>query len=192
MLAQKTEPHIPKITAIDVDPEAIEEACENFFHSPWNDRLKGLCSSVQTYRPHDRYDLIITNPPYFPNGKITADPKLAQARSTITLSHEDLIQAVLNLLSEHGRFALILPVAESMRFQSLAQAAGLGLNRICRVHSIPGDGHEVRHLMEFSRKHSEEPIEESLVIENGIRHHYSDAFKKLTKDFYLPSTLDHC
>src|ERR1035437_4301927 len=64
MLAQKSEAHI---TAIDIDPDSIVQAESNSMTSPWRDRIKAMNISLQdlTSISEKKYDLILTNPPFF-------------------------------------------------------------------------------------------------------------------------------
>jgi len=67
-----------------------------------------------------------------------------------------------------------------------------------RTHVRPAPGKALhRVLLEFSWA-AGQCRENELTIETGKRHHYTDAYQKLTKDFYLepgngsnPTDLDH-
>ena len=64
MLAQKCS---ASIDAIDIDENAFRQAHENFLISPWYFRLNCLHQSFQDFsvKHSGKYDLIVTNPPYF-------------------------------------------------------------------------------------------------------------------------------
>src|SRR5690554_7478352 len=62
MLAQKSD---AKITAIEVDLKAYEEALYNISISPWSDRIEILNVDFKDFEPKQKFDLIICNPPYF-------------------------------------------------------------------------------------------------------------------------------
>jgi len=64
MLAQRS---AARITAVDVDAECATQAAENFAASPWADRLDAVAVAVQRYDPVERFDLIVSNPPYIPS-----------------------------------------------------------------------------------------------------------------------------
>ena len=67
MLAQRS---AARITAVDVDAECATQAAENFAASPWADRLDAVAVAVQRYDPVERFDLIVSNPPYIPTDVI--------------------------------------------------------------------------------------------------------------------------
>ena len=66
MLAQRTEEHVT-IDAVELDPQAARQASENAADSPWAERIRVECADVLTGAPEQtaRYDLIVSNPPYF-------------------------------------------------------------------------------------------------------------------------------
>ena len=74
MLAQRFSPLSPgrvaggeAIYAIDIDEASFLQAKENFENSSWRNRIHAFHSSVQEFIPanNKKYDLIISNPPYF-------------------------------------------------------------------------------------------------------------------------------
>ncbi|HQK98610.1 MAG TPA: methyltransferase [Bacteroidia bacterium] len=62
MLAQKSTAFID---AIDIDRDSCSQAIENVSQSPWPDKIKIVNCPLQEFRPGKRYDLIVSNPPYF-------------------------------------------------------------------------------------------------------------------------------
>ena len=65
MLAQRS---AAWITAVDIDVECATQAAENFAASPWADRLDAVSVAVQRYDPVEKFDLIVSNPPYYVGG----------------------------------------------------------------------------------------------------------------------------
>ena len=72
-------------------------------------------------------------------------------RHDLSLTREELIQAVLKILTEEGLFTLILPAGVAETFISLAKASGLFLQRRLDVSAKPAS-RPLRTLMEFGRK----------------------------------------
>ena len=70
MLAQRS---AARITAVDVDAECATQAAENFAASPWADRLDAVAVAVQRYDPVERFDLIVSNPPYYVDSLLSPD-----------------------------------------------------------------------------------------------------------------------
>lgn len=168
------------VTAIDIDPAAVEEAADNFRNSPWDGILDAECVSFQEFSGRAgndaRFDLIVSNPPFFSASLKAPDERRSAARHTDTLGSALIIEGSLRLLAPQGRLAIILPVAEGMDFVAEAEPAGLHLIRMCRVSTKSGKPAK-RLLIEFSRE-ATAPVFEELALD-------SEAFRTLTAEFYL-------
>ncbi len=184
MLAQRSEK--AKITAIDIDEPAITQAAENVNTSPYASKISVRhCSLQDLAKNSDRkYDLIVTNPPYFVDSLKNNDINRSKARHTETLSHLELIEGVKQLLDLKGKFCLILPRNEALLFREAAQSKGLYLSRLLKIYTTKNKESEKRHLMQFEFRETEFS-ESSLVIEHEQHRHYTDEYKALTKDFYI-------
>jgi len=173
-----------RIDAIEIAPQAYEQAVENFESSKWSDRLFCYHGSLQTFTVEieEQYDLIVSNPPFFKRDNQIKDKGRAKARQNTTLSYADLLRCSAKLLSEKGRCAFIIPFLEEQKFLDLALENNLYPQRISHVK-----GHKTaaikRSLLQLSFTKSN-PIIDELVIEIS-RHNYTDAYKNLVKDFYL-------
>lgn len=185
MLAQKCG---CDIDAIDIDPEAAIEAKENVANCPWADRIHVQNVSLQDFSriTDDKYDLIVSNPPYFVDSLPSSEANRTAARHTVLLSFEDLINSAIKLLNKEGKLYVILPVKEGEQFVQLAASHHLHLRRITRVKSTP-DKIEKRWMMQFGFQGKPQISDSTLVMEKDpqVRHSYTDEYKELTKDYYL-------
>ncbi len=179
MLAQRNTE--AKIHAVEIDSTATQRARSNFDMSPWAERLDVECCAVQAFKPSEKFDLIISNPPYFVDSLLPPDAKRSTARHTHDLTFEELDKAVCRLLADDGRFALILPTAEFEKYLSITH---LHLVRRCDVH--PTTGAAVKRVMaEFAKSKIATPANENITIEQQRRGDYTEEYRVLTKDFYL-------
>lgn len=182
MLAQRSEAAL--IDAIEIDEGAYEQCVENFENSPWGDRLfcyhAGLDEFVEEIE--DRYDFIISNPPFYDAGTPADEEPRNRARHNFSLPFEELLEGVSLLLTPEGRFNTIIPYTSEASFITLASHFGLFPNRLTRVKGHR-DAEIKRSLLEFTLTEAPCAVSE-LVIEES-RHHYTDAYIALTKDFYL-------
>ena len=170
-----------KIHAVEIDETASKRARSNFDLSPWAERLEVECCAVQEFAPSEKFDLIISNPPYFVDSLLPPDAKRSTARHTHDLSFEELDKAVCRLLAEDGRFALILPTTEFDKYLAIKQ---LCLCRRCDVHPTVGSPTK-RVMAEFAKQKVDAVVLENITIEQERRGDYTEEYRTLTKDFYL-------
>ena len=173
-----------KIMAIDIDEDCVLQARQNATSSPWAERIEVINSPLQEFQSEVKFDVIISNPPYFADSMHSPNKQRTTARHTASLSFKDLAEGVLRLLTDDGLFAVILPTAESELLLSAVRGR-LFTWRRCEVWSTPESGAR-RIMLEL---HKEPPQDlatrEKIVIEEGGRHVYSQEYKALTADFYL-------
>ncbi|WP_421920785.1 tRNA1(Val) (adenine(37)-N6)-methyltransferase [Marinifilum sp.] len=184
MLAQRTNSD-SIIDAIEIDDSAYRQAEENINACPWKDRVNAVHNSFQDYSliSKKKYDVIVSNPPYFMNGLNAKEESRTKARNANHLPFEDLLVGVKKLLNMKGSFSVVLPIEEGDLFIRLAKLTGFGLKRKCKVLPNPGKPAK-RYLLELCLQDCE-CLNEELIVENGQRHVYSPQYIELTKDFYL-------
>ncbi|MEZ4858428.1 MAG: methyltransferase [Flavobacteriaceae bacterium] len=172
------------IDAVEIDDDAFEQCAENFETSPWADRLFCYHASIQEFASEieEKYDLIISNPPFYREDYKTENEARDTARFEDALPFQHLIVCAAHLLSESGTFAVILPKKEVDSFIALASENQLFPKRICEVKGTPSSTIK-RVLVEFSFRKLD-PKNETLTIEVS-RHQYTPEYKQLVKDFYL-------
>jgi tRNA1Val (adenine37-N6)-methyltransferase len=136
-----------------------------------------------TINNQHRFDLIVSNPPYFVDAYKSSEESRNQARHADQLPFIDFIQCAKLLLHENGKICIILPTRESIKFRELAAANHLFLTRIMHVKTTEYKD-EKRQLLQFELI-NKKLVDETLVIEQDERHNYSKEYKELTKDFYL-------
>lgn len=183
MLAQKTQ---ARIDAIDIDEEAFLQAKQNALDSKFASQITVIRISLQQYSKTttQKYNLIVTNPPYFEQSLKSSDEQRSHARHADVLPFEELLDGVLKLLDEKGKFCLILPTLEAEKFRALAEKKGLHLSKLLRVKSKIDKDTDKRHLMQFEVKPTEFS-EKTIAIELSERHQYTEDYKELTKDYYV-------
>jgi len=182
MMAQRSSAQV--IDAIEIDDSAYEQAVENFEASNWSDRLFCYHASFQEFFQEidDVYDLIISNPPFFTENYKSLNDVRNMARFEDSLPFEHLFMGVSQLLSEKGKFALIIPSREEDNVLDIAEKVGLFPHMITRVRgNMSSEIIRSLLLFGFDKVTSKE---EELIIEKS-RHTYTDAYIGLTKEFYL-------
>lgn len=181
MLAQKG---VAQVDAVDIDRASVEEAKVNFKASQWRDQLKAHCADIVEYQPNGKYDLIVSNPPFFSRFSKCDSERKSRARHTdLTLSNETLCQTVCRLLKPDGRFSVVLPYLESVGFLKVAESNGLHLRR--RMTIIPIAGKEPNRVnLELGFGSSETVMEEEFVIRDESNR-FTAQYGEFLKDYYL-------
>lgn len=182
ILAQRSNAEL--IDALEIDEHAHEQCVENFEQSPWGDRLFCYHASLKEFMDEidEKYELIVCNPPFYSEQFKTNDIQRNQARFQDAMPFHHLIEGVSKLLSQNGTFNVVIPFKEEQTFVHLASEFNLFPKHTLRVKGNP-KAEIKRSFIEFSfQKFSTKA--EQLIIETK-RHHYTDAYVKLTKDFYL-------
>jgi tRNA1Val (adenine37-N6)-methyltransferase len=181
MLAQKTNAYIQ---AIDIDENAFRQSNENFKISPWYNRLFSKHQSLQQFAEtyQHKFDLIITNPPYFHHASKPAIESRLNARHGDLLTFDDLLKGVIKLLKPDGRFYLILPCKEGLEFLDKAQRKEFFCRHILKVKT-KADKNEKRVIMEFGF-HFGIMTEKEIIIqeEDGS---FTQDYIDITSDYYL-------
>lgn len=190
MVAQRSSTFID---AIEIDEEAYYQALENCKKSKWSERIQVHHISLQKFvsSASKKYDVIISNPPYFSNSLQAASESRTMARHTCNLNFEELVDGIVSLLEHTGSFATILPLKEAEDFTAIAKRYNLYTNKICYVKTTCSKPAK-RVLMQFGFQKIT-PIEETLIIEDEPKtdatikdqRSYSTDYKNLTRSFYL-------
>ena len=183
MCAQRSEAFIE---AVEIDEKAFNQAVDNCRNSPWNNRIQVFHGPFQQFArlSEKKYDLIVSNPPYFRNSLKPQTSARMRARHDVHLNYESLIYWSATLLSPKGRLGVIVPFDDATHFTELAYLSGLYPLRLTKV--IPHAGKTyTRCLAEYSKRMDVSCITDELVIKREDRNEYTDDFKSLTGDFYL-------
>ncbi|MCH7402820.1 tRNA1(Val) (adenine(37)-N6)-methyltransferase [Belliella kenyensis] len=182
MLAQR----LPdaQIDAIEIDPKAYSQAKGNFTESPFSDRLKISQGAIQEYyhRRNSAYDLIVSNPPYYPDHLKSPNQQKNQAMHTDSLSFDDLVGSVDRLLQDDGEFWLILPSRQMNEFTQLAIKCNLYPKSSISIHD-KSERPPIRYIQCFARK-VQSVIEDQVIIKqsDGM---YTTQYSELLKEFLI-------
>ncbi len=183
MIAQRNSTAL--IDAIDIEEPAVHQAEFNVEQSPWHNRIKVRNISLQDFVPKtkNKYDLIVSNPPFFVNSLKAPLEERTNARHAYTLKHEELILLSKSILAPCGKICIILPVNEGESCADFAEKSGLFCSK--KVYVFPKPGKQAKRiLLEFCPEKKGTAVSH-LTIETEIRHQYTPEFSNLAKDFYL-------
>lgn len=173
-----------KIIGIEIDKYAVLQAKENINNSPWKNKINIIHTSLQDFNPPvEKFDMIISNPPFFQDSLKSPEKSRTHARHNETLKPGEIINFTLKHLSEKGLLAIIWPVEQGNKFIHMASEKNLFCQRITYVKPNPSKLPH-RSVMELGLNNTN-LLTNEIIIENGTRHHYTKEYKKLTEDYYL-------
>ena len=130
----------------------------------------------------NRYDLIVSNPPYFEQSLKSPFEHKTLTRHTDTLPYDELLNGISRLLTNKGKFCGVFPYTEGNVFIAKATTYGLFCNKRLNIQSKP-NRNTLRMLIQLEME--KKPIEESTLCIHDLEGNYTDEYKQLTADFYL-------
>ncbi|GAB3495604.1 methyltransferase [Spirosoma knui] len=174
------------VDAVEVDESAYGQAVENVTNSPFADRIHVTHSRIQDFALSDmyeRYDCILTNPPFYTNHLRSPDAAVNRALHTDELPFSDLLEAVVQLLRTDGQWWVLLPPYETGKLTELAQAHGLSPHlQLSLRHQATKPVFRV--ITGFSLA-QQQVTQDALTIYEPDGRTYTADFRELLRDFYL-------
>lgn len=171
------------IAAIDIDPEAVAEAAGNFAASPWGSRLRAQLCDFKQFAAEEKYDLIVSNPPYFMNGVLPSGGSRTVARHTTELTYRQLLEEAKPLLASGGRLAIVTPADCESQVTEDCAWCGYSPLRVTEVMPVAGAAPK-RLLWELVPRQCRLQERTQLAIEHSPLD-YTDEYRQLCRDFYL-------
>lgn len=170
------------IESIDTDENSVKQASENFNASPWHGRMKAYHEDARTFQSNPKFDLIVSNPPYFSNSLKPLTKTKLIAHHNDSLNYMQLCQAVSNNLNPNGSFWLILPTSIYSIFSVEATKQKLYCNKRIEISNKPSSPISL-FVSSWSKNATETKVEQFSI--HNSKGNYSSEFTELTKDFYL-------
>lgn len=179
MLAQKTN---AAIDAIEINKDAAQQAKENFMLSPWADKIHIHPAAIQQFAAFKKYDLIISNPPFFEDDLRSNDAHKNAAKHDTALTLQQLIDAFKQHLADDGCAFVLLPYHRTNYCKAIAANAGLFVNEILLVKQSP-QHHFFRSVIMLGKQQNN--CKEEIIIIHDDKRKYTAEFTHLLKDYYL-------
>ena len=179
MLAQSTS---SLIDALEIDGDSFEQARENVENSQWKHRIHLFHTDARTFHSEKKYDLIISNPPFFENDLASPEEKKNTAKHSTTLTLHELIEIVERFIHPNGSLAILLPAHRCQQFKQMAAVKNFHLLYQAMVRQTPK--HDFfRCMLIFSKQAFEKIGEEEIIIQQYGKN--TQYFAELMKEYYL-------
>ena len=180
-----------RISGIDIDAPAAEEAGINFSNSPWADSLTAKNISLEDFSTETgdrKFDLIVSNPPYYDASLTNPDARKTTARhtgatgeSTCGMSFREVLTFASGHLKEGGRVSIVLPADQETALSRYGRMCGLHICNILRVKTV-GRKQPSRIIVSFTKEKSVTQEQTLTIMEKGK---YTSQYISLVKEFYL-------
>ena len=171
------------IDAIELDNDAAAQAVNNVNGSSWKERISIIAGDVCDQKFAHKYNLIISNPPFFNNSLLSDKQNKNLARHTLSLTYTDLLNVISANLSDDGYASVLLPYAEYRIWQGLLLQGGwVEFNRLEVCHNP--NAMVKRVICIFGKKELMVTQHETLVIKD-TEGKYTSQFIDLVSPYYL-------
>ena len=173
------------VDAVEIDSASVKESRENFKNSDFSERLSVVQTNFIDYVKTCKreYDLIISNPPFFSNSYKPKEQQRKDARHTETLSFEQLCDGVSKMLKPKGKFCVVIPQNERIKFLEVASLFNLYLQKQLSIHPKRKQTAN-RFNLQLGFEIPSEVQKESIDIrENDLT--FTPQFVNLLKDYYI-------
>jgi tRNA1Val (adenine37-N6)-methyltransferase len=182
MIAQKCD---IDLDAVEIDEETSLQAIENEEACSFKNAINIINADIRNYHAEKKYDVIISNPPFYENELKSDSVTKNTAHHSSNLSLEELLTAIKKNLSDEGIFFLLLPFKRESEVRTLVRESGMKITMITLVRQSVN--HDYFRIMIMGKKSSEETAE--IVFEEisicDERRQYTEEFVELLEDYYL-------
>ena len=169
------------ILAIEPNKSAFIQSEINFKNSPFKKKISLLLTNLQAFSSEHKFDLILSNPPFFSEDTDCSDKDRNEARQEKFLPLKQLLDGAKKLLNKKGKFFLIYPTWEASRV--VREASNLNLH-ICIQTTIfsKKEKPSKRTIFEFQLEPCNTIYEEFVSGNQDVG--YSKPYSDLMKEFY--------
>ena len=171
-----------QIDAVEIHHEAAEECSLNFANCSWATAAKVYAIDFLEFQPKKQYDLIFSNPPFYLNGLKSGNEDINQAKHISQDQYVKIIRKTSELLSEKGRFYLIIPFNQLEFLLKIAKENQLYLLQEIKIHASE-EKLNSRIILQFSKQNeSLTQSEFTIRLKNG---NYTPEYIELTKMYHF-------
>lgn len=170
-----------KIDALDISKAAIQTAESNFKNNIWASNMRVFNSSLQHFSSQEKYDIIISNPPYFEEAILSPKQEKSMARNQAGLSFKELIHYTALLLQKSGSAYFCFPSKSEESITQYAEKSALFFKKKMYVRSFQNQAPYLV-LAELGFVEYETQTEHLVIYTSEKK--YTAEFIELTKESY--------
>lgn len=175
------------IHAIDVDAASCTEAGYNTDSSPFAGRITVVHDDFSHYASTSlsRFDLIVSNPPYYTPTHESEDDRTTTAKHIGSLTPHALFCGAEMLLTQSGRIAIITATSSLLAFMTTAEQRGFYPQEVVYVHTVLHRTPK-RAIIIYGKSFTTTPcccISHLTIQEGAGRHEYTEEYVALLRPF---------
>lgn len=179
MYAQK---NAATIDAVEIDEAAYLQSKNNILNAKFASSISIINNNILNYISNKKYQLIISNPPFFKNSLKAVKENRNIAMHNDELSYELLVKKVVELLDTNGIFAVLIPFYAKENLIEIASKNNLFNSKSIDIKQTTKHTF-FRTILFFSfNKKTNQTINIAIKDENN---NYTNEFSALLKDYYL-------
>lgn len=180
MLAQRFPSAV--VDAVEIDPSAAAAAEKNFIESPFADRVRLSGHDFLQFKPLHKYDLIVSNPPFFVNDLKNPEKRKELARHANPDFFELMLRQAAEMMSPKGLLWLILPVKQA---EFVIQQAVRWKLYPCQRFQICSDAQKPAFRQLICLGFEDVPVRRDNVYIYAAQGVYTTQYQMLLKEFFL-------
>lgn len=170
-----------EITAIEPNKNALIQAEINFSNAPFKKNIILINSDLTSFNHSTKFDVILSNPPFFSEDTGGLDIDRNQARQEKFLPLHSLLSKSKSLLTDSGTFFLIYPTWESERILEISRNLNLYICKQTTIYSRK-EKPSKRTIFEFKLSPCKTKLADFISGNQDVG--YSIEYKQLMKQFY--------
>lgn len=171
------------IDGVEIDPSAAAQARKNLSDSPWAERCTIYNEDIADFQSPEKYDLLVSNPPFHAGSLKSADARVNLARHDDALPLKELVAAANRLTTSDGSMAVWLPCKKASELEGAAVKEGWNVGR--RLHVSRKRGEETFRTMTELHRNPCGPVQEQEVYIRDTDGTYGKVFEEWLSPYYL-------
>lgn len=175
-------PNTP-IQGVEIDALAVHQARENVAAAECETNVQVVPADIRNVSSELPFDQIVSNPPFYEQDLTGPDPLKNQAHHDATLPVANLIGEIDRLLSDTGKFHLLLPAKGIEERIGLLKARGLHIHQQVGLHH--SSEHPMMRVFIEGRREPAELVHFERIFIHEADGAYTARMQELLKDYYL-------
>lgn len=167
--------------AVEISAVASQLAQENFSKSDFSNRITLIHNDLLAIQTDEKFDVILSNPPYYTSSMYSPDQNRTLARHELGLPLIELLRWSKSHLTVQGILVLIIPYDRVGELADNSQQIGLYISEKTLIFGKPNKPSKV--LLTFKRNYSGKLLEKNFTIRDEYGN-YTEEYKEATRAFH--------